>query len=109
MGKGGEKRRPIKTPLDDAVEHLGAVDDLVQLLGAFLRGGDFGLDLAPFPFDLAELVLDLQCAVGIPSVIEEENRAESAKGDDAELERIALALPLRGKFLVEEIELQGHR
>ena len=75
----------------------------------FCAAVTFGSTLSHSPSTLAQLALDLERLVGVPSVVEEEDRAEGAKGDDAELERIALALALLGKFFVEEIELQGHR
>jgi len=100
MGNESEERRPIKTPLDQTIQDLRAVNNLVKLGCPLLRRGDFWFDCVPFRLGDVQLTLDLEGLVGIPTVIDKKNRAEEAEGDDAELERIALSLAFLGDFFV---------
>ncbi len=80
MGNLREKRRPVEAIFDQTVEHLGAVDDLVEFSGPFLRGGHFRFDFLPLAFGGIETALDLDRPIGVPAVVEEEDRAESSSG-----------------------------
>ncbi len=78
---------------------------LVNSAERFCACGDLGFDFFPIGSDAAETGLDLNRPVGIPGIIEEENRAAAGEDKHSDLERIALALPLLEDFLMQEIEL----
>ena len=103
-----QERPPEEAAVDNAVEDLGCADDAVQLGGAFLGAGNFRFDLGPIVLRLVEAVADFEHLVGVPKIIDEHDRAESAEHHHADLERIALALALLEDFLVEEVEVESH-
>ena len=75
----------------------------------FCAAVTFGSTFCHSRFGGVQLALDLNRPVGVPAVVEEEERSEAAQGNDAQLEWIAFALALLGDFLVEKIKLQSHR
>ena len=73
-----------------------------------MRRSHVGFDFAPALLDDVELTPDPERLVGIPHVIDEHDRAEPAQHHHADLERVALPLPLFLEFLVKEIEVECH-
>src|SRR5688572_21556363 len=58
--------------------------------------------------DLAEAITNLQRLVRLPHVEEQHEGTQGAEHHHADLQRIALALPLFRDLLVEEVEVESH-
>ncbi len=101
---GAQKNRAI----DHSIEHLGCADGAGQFGRAFLSCSDVRFNLAPVLLHCVKPVADFQRSIGVPHVIDKQDRPERAQDHHADLERIALPLSLFQDLLVEEIEMKCH-
>lgn len=98
-----QERGPEETIVDVLIQDTGRLNDIGQFGGTLLRCRHGRLDLGPLAFDRAQLGLDLERAVSVPHVIKKKHATQRDQDHYADLERVALALPLLKNFLVQEV------
>ncbi len=98
-----QEGRPVKAALDHGIEHFGRVDDGGEFFRLLLRRGYIRLDLRPIVLHRAQAIFHTERLVGFEHVEEQHQGTDRTDSHHAELERIALALPLFRDLFVEEI------
>ena len=98
-----QQRSPVETPINECVERFGRANDAVQFLGTLLRGGDLRLDFGPFTLHPVKMALAVQNPIASPEIVQEQQGGEANASINAQLQGIALSLPLLEDFFVEKI------
>jgi hypothetical protein len=98
-----EQRSPVEAPINECVERFGRADDAIQFFGTLLRGGDLRLDFGPFTLHPIKMALPVKNPIASPEIVQEQQGGEANASINAQLQGIALSLPLLEDFFVEKI------
>src|SRR4029079_16177455 len=98
-----QQRRPVETPVDECVERSGRADNAVEFLSPLLRGGDLRLDFGPLTLHRVKMVIAVQNPIANPEIVQEKQSGEANSSIKAQLQGIALSLPLLEDFFVKKI------
>src|SRR6266513_1502385 len=98
-----QQRRSQETAINECVERLCCAKDSVKCLGTILRGGDLRLDFGPFTLHPVKMALAVQNPIASPEIVQEQQGGEANASINAQLQGIALSLPLLEDFFVEKI------